>query len=550
MNQPTVIELPIRKIRHRLVERVFAVPKLQREFVWDGAKAADLLDSIYQHMPIGALLVWQTNRGNYDLLRQSLHILPAFNSRSRYGWFLIDGQQRLSVLYQAFEGTEKRNSSGRVVNFGRLSFILNQDSDEDPAYFTYRKPVYRKFVAIRDILSHDWRRRHNGYSVNEMSKLARCRKRMMDYRVPIVIVHSDHLEDVREIFLRINSGGLKISAADRAFARASKVDLRDLAHELRAGISSAFQNLDFNIILQGLVFVTPGRDVDLGQRALESTINWWERRIDRAGSDSEFFTLWRRYRIAFGKAVDYLQGNFHVLAPDFLPSDNMLAALSVFFFHHPAAPNTRQRQEVRKWFWATGIGQRFSGRGYRQNLTSDVGFFKKLARGRARFQFDDRADPIDVQRTEYGQSSSIASAFYCLLIGQNPCYVENGQSIRYGQDVSAPNRGDRHHIFPRALLAHYGFKHREYNSLANICLVVHEKNVRFGMRRPDSYFAPYMKKRHFRRTMKSHLIPYDGQSGLYTPGVSRAYRQFKARRLRMICAAFEREAGVRLFRRN
>jgi uncharacterized protein with ParB-like and HNH nuclease domain len=38
----------------------YAIPRLQREFVWDGARAAKLMDSIYRRMPIGSLLVWET----------------------------------------------------------------------------------------------------------------------------------------------------------------------------------------------------------------------------------------------------------------------------------------------------------------------------------------------------------------------------------------------------------------------------------------------------------------------------------------------------------
>lgn len=552
MLQPSVIELPIRKLRHRLLERVFAVPKLQREFVWDGPRAADLLDSIYQHMPIGALLVWQTDKRNYDLLRQSLHILPPFHTGSRHGWFLIDGQQRLSVIHLAFEGGTHENSNGREVDFGRLCFILDPDEvdDDEPVFFAYRKPVHRKFVPVQHILAHDWRRRLKDHLVPELKRIERCRRKLLDYRLPVVMVHSDDLSEVREVFLRINSGGMKISAADRAFARASTVDLRDLAHELRAGLSRAFDNLDFNVILQGLAFVTPGRELDLGQRALESTIRHWERKIDGDGAESEFFSLWRRYRTAFGKAVDYLHANFCVLTPGFLPSDYMLATLAVFFFHHRAAPSTRQRREIRKWFWATGVGQRYSGRGYHQNLMADVRFFKRLAKGAARFSFADLADPADILRTEYGQNSSVASAFYCLLVLQDPCYIENGESICYGQSVSPPNRGDRHHIFPRALLAQYGFRHRDYNSLVNICLICHEENINFGMKRPNVYLEPYWHKRHFKRAMKSHLIPYKSDSGLRTVGVRRAYAQFRARRLQLICAAFEKEAGIRLFRRG
>lgn len=35
----------------------FAIPHLQREFVWDGPKAAKLLDSIFRAMPVGVILI-------------------------------------------------------------------------------------------------------------------------------------------------------------------------------------------------------------------------------------------------------------------------------------------------------------------------------------------------------------------------------------------------------------------------------------------------------------------------------------------------------------
>jgi hypothetical protein len=42
----------IRALRRHLLERRFAVPKLQRNFVWDAGRAAKHLDRIYREMPI------------------------------------------------------------------------------------------------------------------------------------------------------------------------------------------------------------------------------------------------------------------------------------------------------------------------------------------------------------------------------------------------------------------------------------------------------------------------------------------------------------------
>jgi hypothetical protein len=213
--------LSIQRLHHKLRQRVFAVPKLQREFVWNGTRAAALLDSVYHSMPIGSILVWETKSSGYDLLRQNLNILPPFDTGNRTGWFLIDGQQRLSVLHEAFEGGERENSSGQAIDFGRLSFILNPDDAEDdaePARFAYRKPIVRQYTAVQDILATDWKRRLRGYTKPLLKKVGECRRRLLDYKVPVMVVESDDLEEIREVFLRINSQGMKVSAADRAFA--------------------------------------------------------------------------------------------------------------------------------------------------------------------------------------------------------------------------------------------------------------------------------------------------------------------------------------------
>ena len=84
----------------------------------------------------------------------------------------------------------------------------------------------------------------------------------------------------------------------------------------------------------------------------------------------------------------------------------------------------------------------------------------------------------------------------------------------------------------------------------NICFLVAEENQIFGSRSPRAYLADFKGKRFFSRAMRSHLIPCDEKSGLWTRGVGSAFRQFRKRRLQIICKAFEEEAGIRLFRRE
>ena len=128
----------------------FAIPKLQREFVWDGPKAAKLFDSIFAHMPIGVVMIWETPRSQRLYLRQKYHVLPQFIDKNRNVWFLIDGQQRVSVLHQVREGSELENARGKIIDFKRVVFSL--EDEENGQQIIYRKPVPEVYVSLTDIL--------------------------------------------------------------------------------------------------------------------------------------------------------------------------------------------------------------------------------------------------------------------------------------------------------------------------------------------------------------------------------------------------------------
>jgi hypothetical protein len=551
MKPPRFELIRVQRLHRQLEDRVFAVPKVQREFVWNGTRAAALLDSIYRGMPIGSILVWETGRANCDLLRPSLNVLPHYDSSNENIRYIIDGQQRLSVLYQAFTGDRKENSNGRSIDFSRLCFRIDGKNGEDaPAWFTYRKPIVGQYISIADLLGHGWRRRLRMLNNAQFRRVEQCRERVMNYRVPVIVVESADLDEVRETFIRVNTQGMRISAADRAFARASEIDLRDKAHDLRAALPGSFRELPYTSVLLGFTFIDPDRESDVGAKALERAVTRWERHIDGdPAARNQLLHQWGRYRTAFTKALDYLRANFSVLDIGFLPSTNMVATLAVFFYHHKAAPSSKRRSEICKWFWATGVGQRYSGRGYRQNILRDVEFFEKLVRTeRTRFRFENLASPSDVQRTEYTQPAALARAFMCLLACQSPRYLNNGEPVPLEAAAARANRRDQHHVFPKALLNANRFFHRDYNSLCNICLVVAEENQVIGAKSPRTYLAPFRRKQFFARAMKSHLLPHTAESALWFRGVKRAFRQFRKQRLRLICKALEEEAGIRLFR--
>src|SRR5436309_2665139 len=179
MHAPKLTRQTIGSLRRQLLfDHKFAVPKLQRNFVWDANRAAKLLDSIYYQMPIGSLFLWEMDRKSANLIRQATGVLPSFNAKNKNIWFVIDGQQRLSVIYQAFKAEVRENDAGRTIDFSRLCFVVSPDSAEEyPARIVYRKPVAREFVPLHDILASDWKRRMQSHGKGFLAKIADCRAR-------------------------------------------------------------------------------------------------------------------------------------------------------------------------------------------------------------------------------------------------------------------------------------------------------------------------------------------------------------------------------------
>ncbi len=307
--------------------------------------------------------------------------------------------------------------------------------------------------------------------------------------------------------------------------------------------------MGFNLVVE-----KPREDSDPPK--LEGFARKWSKRIDEDPTEKdEFRKLWARYQRAFLDAGDYLHHRFPVYDESYLPSANMLATLAVFFYNTSGQPNRFQKTEIRKWFWATGVGQRYSGHGYHRNIASDSRFFEAIAKGaKKRFVFRERLDPvIDIRGAEYASRSARTRAFFCLLAAQNPLYLEGGAPLPLEKKVmSHSNRTNRHHIFPRIQLSQVGLQARVYNSLVNICFLVSRENQSIGGRIPANYLEVLKRQngRDFGRVMKSHLIPVGRDHGVWQRGVVRAFKRFRQERLELICRAFEKEAGIKLFAKS
>ena len=528
----------------------FAIPRLQREFVWDGPKAAKLFDSILAHMPIGVVMVWETPRSQRLYLRQKYHVLPPFNARNGKVWFLIDGQQRVSVLHRVREGSELENARGNVIDFKRVVFSL--EKEEDGQQILYRKPRPGAYESLSNILHPHWRSRLSHLGKQDTQRVTKCRQRILSYPMHIMFAQAK-IDSIRETFLRINTQGMKISTADAIFTQAEDLDLRDIRHEVRGQVAVDFGLIPEMPILFAMAAVRGAKEAR-GQ-ALRKVVE----RLGREAQDDQKLRQslakdWHRLSACFGKAVDYLHQNFSVITRDYLYSDYMVAVLALFYFWNGRGPSAKQKEQIRKWFWATAVGSRYSGSKFLTCLPADLRFFKKLAYQQVvRFSYSPQVDKIDVRKALYASRTDLVTAFYCMMLRRHPVSImDDGlNEIPEARYATRSNRKDRHHIFPSALLAGCEIPSSLYNSICNICLLTAEENQRIGMRRPRSYLNEAREKAgYFKRKMTRHLIPVREDSGIWFTDVRRGFNKMVRERLETICSELEKEAGLRLFRKD
>ena len=545
-------EYDLATLRRLIGRGLFAVPELQREFVWNGRKACDLLDSVYRHYPIGTILVWKTSRRNESQLRKHLHILPPFNPTNREILFLIDGQQRLSVLWHLLRGEPGSvvNSERQRVDFGKVYFDTAATDNEQLFLYRARVPrdLAKRLVPVVDLFSKPWRQRLKHHGPRALKRAERCRRSVLAFRTHFVICETSDLSEVRYTFVRINSGGTRISAADRAFARASSLDLRNLVRDAQSRMEHGFDRVSRETILQIVALA-------LGHRALgEQAIQAMTRRLEASGEErSRFERIWPRMREALLQAADYMVHSLRVPNFGFLPSEPMVIPLALFFFHNDnSRPSRAAKQRLERWFWATAVGARYTGRGYRPNLLADVDFVERLARNPRTPASFRVAVPLHLLKsTEYGRPGPLSNAFFCLLRLRRPRFLEDGDEIPLGAISTRRDRSDKHHIFPRALLTRHGFAPERYNSLLNICFLVARENQSVGRRAPSDYFDHVPRSKRARtQTLRSHLIPNTPGVGIWDRSIKRGFRSFLDQRARLVAQQFERQAGMRLFERR
>ncbi len=264
----------------------YLLPAFQREFTWSHTQIERLFDSLMSGYPINSMMFWRvTGEAShkyrfYRILEnyRERHMIhnTAFDTSIKESFFaIIDGQQRLTSLYIGLCGSyayhrHYAHYDDTEWNFPTRHLYLNlsrtiKDEDDDRTYdfafidkavttdMLYEDREGCKWLRVGHVLTfgeqyddHDFAEEHN-LCRDERKVLSRLYSAITRTE-PINYYEEDtaNPDDAVNIFVRINSGGTRLSFADILLSITVAAWQKDAREEIR-GLVDEVNKMGFNI---------------------------------------------------------------------------------------------------------------------------------------------------------------------------------------------------------------------------------------------------------------------------------------------------------------
>lgn len=279
--------LSIRQLITDINSNKYYLPAIQRKFVWGEDKICRLFNSIMQDYPIGTFLFWEltAQKANeytfYEFLK-NYHERDSKNQLVNYDFpfeirGVLDGQQRISSMYIALQGvycTKKKyaKSTNNSAYPERKMYINLLNEDYEFKFLTEKDAQNSKngyFYLVRNILSElEDSDADSDNIVDELIETDPSRSDLLienrrqakkiinrllnkfndDQLVSYFKIINKDLDDILDIFVRVNSGGTILSKSDLLFSTlvAHWEDGRDQIEKLISDMNGEDGLFNFN----------------------------------------------------------------------------------------------------------------------------------------------------------------------------------------------------------------------------------------------------------------------------------------------------------------
>ncbi len=206
-----------------------ANPALQRPFVWDGTRVRDLMDSLYKGFPVGSIIVWK----NPDIQLKD-------GTVSSGKKLLIDGQQRITAIQAAIVGQEIVDSTygkKRIkIAFNLIDKVFEVCTpiiEKDPKWIPDISKVFDVGFDVWNFVNRYCEANNMAGKQSEINKTLMQLMSIKSISLGVTeLFQTLTIDEVTDIFIRINSQGVALSQADFAMSKLAS-DMRYGGNEIR-----------------------------------------------------------------------------------------------------------------------------------------------------------------------------------------------------------------------------------------------------------------------------------------------------------------------------
>ncbi|MFD4557122.1 DUF262 domain-containing protein [Streptomyces sp. NPDC058469] len=538
-----------------------ALPDFQRNFVWDAARTEELIKSIISKFPVGTLLLWK--QGSEELFAsRNFEGAPELAGK-KPDELVLDGQQRLTALYQALTGTGDELYYLKVdefVNFDEKTIREFHEVDFETAIISVPKAsteTQRKKNEGILTLSHfpisdvsrfdDWlddfadAAKEGDASIDAKALRSLYRQMRDKYVIPLrsyglptlTLPETTPIEAVCTIFETLNRTGKPLGPFELLTARyyPQGVNLREYWDEARSNYRAL---VDFKIdpynVLQAVTLRAHGS-------AQRSDI------LKKLTAD-DIREHWNPVIKGIAGVIDMLQSDCGVVDAKWLPYGMVLfpmAAVWQEIMELEPLDRATATERIQRFFWNSVFTTNYD-QGANSQAGADYSRLKNWApkgEGGAPEAIEDL--PLDAAtfRSASVRRKALYAGLMCLLVKSRAEDFHTGQAMTPYRVGETPI--DSHHIFPKAFLARSGAAESS-ELLLNRSLIDAETNRIIKDKAPSDYLqdmADAYGEDKLRSVLNSHAIKVGPESGISRDD----YTAFLDERLDTVVQLVERATG-------
>ncbi len=521
----------LRYLLESIHNREVALPDFQRDFIWDPQATEELIESICQNFPAGSLLRIKNSK-RVPFAPREVAGAPALDGR-KPSYLILDGQQRLTSLYQAFYG------KGDHRYFIHLGGLMEGMDLEDCVFYEITKRAERRYGNIEKQAKtltfpfallfgenggfEEWLDlvlEEKSASDEELklmkTQLRAVRKQWIepveDYEFPMItLAEETTVVAVCTIFETLNRTGVKLSVFDLLAARfwPKKVRLRDLWEQAKSDcpIISDFE-VDPYYVLQAISLFTATaapscKRGDILKMKVFQIEKGWIQIVD-----------------GLKNALQMLRDDCGVILPKWLPYNTMLIPLSASMADAEGVQGPdigAIRNKLKKWFWCSVFGQAYENAPNSQAAKDFVELKRWMNGGDqpqtvAEFDFD-----IDSLTQVTPRQRAVYRGVIALILRNEARDFHTG--IRITANMMLEEKIDDHHVFPQGYIKESmkNVSTTLRDCVLNRTLIDKRTNGRLGKQAPSDYLAEIEEtigEEALRDVLCSHLLPSGKESPL------------------------------------